>query len=299
MQRRERVSGTFSQSTALSNLHHTSVGASARFLGAATTEILVGAMVLVPMFMLVVELAKMGDYQMKTAEASRFVAWERAAVGAKAHQLATPEEKINSWLFSRDIEPVKSEVTPPSIGNRKGLWDHRYKLGSMSQMAVYDASKGNLVVSEQNNEVQGSGPKNLMKAIKEINAIPEQISGKDLRVSYGGLLTARIDAQMSTAGLVDDKNCQNDGESLQCFHRQNMILTDTWAASGPQQVKSQVDALGVSHMLEPMAEAIEPIAKINVLNGLAFFGDGEFFEPSIGAYPVDLIPEDRLGPKNQ
>jgi len=282
--------------------------------GASITESLALALVLVPMFMVIVTMGKIADFNSSTTQAVRFATWESAILGQAAYVSGTAEERINSWIMSRDHEGITTLVEQKTPEKRNNVWDLHYRFGSGGEGRLYNSENTQGIALQQYNQaVPNSAPKVLMNSLDTTIDIVESLSDGKFDVNYESFLRTNLNLSMNTAGLLDGANCsgqegsQDSGEisavpasgetKLFCVKRRSAILTDAWAAAGPQDVSRRAGGMVNTIWSEPVKPIMHFIGSLEVAGGLGLYKEAKNFAKDVGRIQVDDMPVDRLGEK--
>lgn len=300
----------------------TTSGVKSKQQGSAITEMLAMATAFSFMFMAVTTIGKFADFNSTTAEANRFSTWEKAVLGDNAHVHAAHEDKLNRWVMSRSDDAITSvlEDRGDEEGYRNILWDHRHQYDQGGAQTIYTPNTDNLSINQYDTDVVGTESGLLMDAIEVVTEGVSLLAESDFDVNFSGLLRTNLAFNADTSGLVsgvgcefptttndqsaDEQNAQTENdseeqrsESLLCIDTRSAILTDTWAASGPDMARERVGGMVPTGWVDLAKVQTEAMAAFRVGNGLQLFEEAEEFRRSVGVehIQIDRLPEDRLG----
>ena len=276
----------------------------ARSRGQALLETLVGAIVLVPLVLLVVWLGKVQTLRQATIAASRTLAFEctvRPDACGNADGQALLADEVRRRAFSRIDAGVLSadrlpDDAPPS--ERNSLWVDRANRPLLERFADIgvrvDRERFDAGASLAHS--RGGGLVEDVAAFLADHAGPGRF-GLDFA---DGLIDAKVQANMSASRIADNFATQLDTIPLR-IKAHTAVLTDAWNASGPygsdpRSVESRVDQ---GKQILPVYEAsidaryLPTRGFIGLMNAIGLEPAGDAFR--YHAADVDLVPPDRLG----
>lgn len=279
-------------------------GARHRLAGQALVETVVGAIVLVPLVLLVVWLGKVQSVRQAAIAASRTVAFEcavRPDACGDAHGQAALADEIRRRAFSRvDAGILSAERLPEDapVAERNPLWTDRAGRPLLERFADvgvrvdrqrFDAG-ASLAHSRAGGIVADAA------ALLADQAGPGRF-GLDIAE---GLVDAKVQVNLSSSRTASDFRSQLDSIPLR-IHARTAVLTDAWNASGPygadpRSVESRVER--GRQLLAAYDASID--ARYLLTRGFIGLMGAIGLEPAAGAFryhdaDVDLVPPDRLG----
>lgn len=256
-----------------------------RMEGQGMVELAVCAAVLVPLFLLIPIVAKLGHGKQMAMQAARNAAWEASV--SDNYQPFTRAQLRNKALdrnFADADAPIRSRTT----GGATGAFADQM-LNTFSNKKLLE--KNDLTISRTSNdgspgyidEAAALLPKNYLDG-----AFPPNRKGyvsAEVSLSYRDLKTAdgrpaRYLEPLDNLNLVDK--------------RRQMLLTDAWNASGPTSGKRSVH------------DTVRPLAPVSYFEGLdGIFDTLKVLEPilpmvgslgdlELGAIEPDVVPADKL-----
>lgn len=272
--------------------------------GQALVETVVGAIVLVPLVLLVVWLGKVHSVRQATIAASRTVAFEcavRPDACADTGGHAGLADEIRRRAFGRiDASILSAERMPAdaAAAERNPLWTDRAGRPLLERFADvgvrvdrprFDAGEslahsraGGIVADAATMLADQAGPGRFGLAIAE------------------GLVDARIQVNLSASRTATDFRSQLDSIPLR-IHARTAVLTDAWNASGPygddpHSVESRVER--GRQLLAAYDASID--ARYLLTRGFIGLMGAIGLEPAADAFryhdaDVDVVPPDRLG----
>jgi len=271
--------------------------------GQALVETLVGAVVLVPLAVLVIWLGKVMTIDQATVAASRILAFECAARPddcARAAEHPELVEELRRRAFSRLDAPVLTAERlgdAPSTSERNPLWTDRANRPLLQRFsdvgARVDAEHFDAGVSLAGSR-GGAAASNALELVTTLAG-----PGRFGLAIDGGLVAARVQANVSASPGAISFARQLDSIALR-MKAQTAVLTDAWTAIGPyggddRSVESRVErGQRLPQLLETAIDArYRPtLALIDVMGAVGL-------EPEAGAFryhaiDVDVVPPDRL-----
>jgi hypothetical protein len=231
--------------------------------GQATTEFVVVALALVPLFLLVVHLGKVIDLLHAAESASRYAAFEavvrHSGNGWKSNtSLAT---EVRRRFFSHPDAPVKTnDVAGDSSAHRNPLWSN---------------AAGHPLLPRLEDDV------GVALHIQAFDTIPAAGFAGALGLSHDNLASAIVTVRpASVARLAPFDTLRLD------ITRRTVLLADTWTARDPTQVRARIES---APMLYPLASWR---ALVDVAGALPML----VLDPPLhaGEFDWDAVPCDRL-----
>lgn len=212
--------------------------------GQSTTEFVVLALVLAPMFMLVPMLGKYGDLAQQTTQASRYVAFEQTVRGpVTARPDATVLDETRRRLLGASQAPVKTaDVAGDYWRDRNPLWT---------------TFRGDPLLAEFRRDVQGAADvagRDALPGVARFTAQP------GFRLPNQNLYTARVMSAPARLTGIDGWLAADHQTQ-----RRTAILIDPWAASGPAEVADRVQRSAASAITPPWNQPY-PIEALRLLN---------------------------------
>lgn len=240
--------------------------------GAAVTEFVVMLAVLAPLFVLVPIVGKISDMNQATIAASRYAAWERTV---RNDNRVTAD--MHRRIYGNIGAPVK---TNRAVTNRD---DERNQL--------WRDAAGNWLMRQQDaatRQVTEGTPRGVASLGSEVLARVFDLNDQGLYRADVAVPVASI--SMAPFNRGSDCALQASNQTFLCLRRWNVILGDTWNASGPNQVITRVRRSVPMSLFEPISRILDVFASVP----LPMFSELAGFEP--GYVAPDVIPGDRLGP---
>lgn len=240
--------------------------------GQSTIEFIVVSLILVPLFLIVPLLGKYLDLAQTTQAASRYVAFE----GAVHHSSSTTGWKTDAELatevrrrfYSRNDLSVKTnDVVSEIDSDRNPLWvDHR----------------GDALIPDFNNvsvKTTTSSMDTLFNGVTNFADLSSHFKLPDKNL-YSGTVSVQL---ANIAGLIPF-----DAIDLS-ISRKTVMLVDSWAAKGPNDVASKVKS----------SEIVLQTGQLKLAAPLSVFIDiaePNASPPKVGKVEPDWVPADRLKP---
>lgn len=232
--------------------------------GQATTEFVVIALVLVPLFIAVPLVGKYIDLMQATESASRYVAFEATVRNSSSSwkpdaELAT---EVRRRFFSNSDAPVKTnEVAGDFTAHRNPVWSDR------TGKAFIEKFQDGVGVAT------GVANKNAIAA-----TVPFRSA---LGLSDDNLFTARVTS--TPLKLADFKPF--DTADMKTT-RTTVILADAWTARNPTSIRDKIEG---SALIYPLGAAKPIVDFIGMLPATVF-------DPPlvVGNFDWDIVPCDRL-----
>jgi hypothetical protein len=231
--------------------------------GQATTEFVVLALVLVPLFIAVPLVGKYLDLMNASETASRYVAFEsvvRNSVNSWKSDASLSAE-VRRRIFSNPDAPIKTGDTAGDfVAHRNPLWtDH--------------TGQPFLETFEQG--VQANG------VLAEKNAIPAAFFKGALKLTEKNLQTGTVTVKLTNVPEFkpfDELNLQ--------IVRKTVLLSDTWAARDLDDVKSRIEDSIEVYPIGAFKPIIDPLG-----NFPTEFNDPKF---RVSDFDWDIVPCDRI-----
>lgn len=235
--------------------------------GQSTTEFVVLALVLVPLFIAVPLLGKYID-MMQTAEvASRYVAFEGTVRNSNSSWKTDAElaVEVRRRFFSNVDAPLKTNDTAGDFAaHRNPVWS------DASGKPLIESFEGSVRVRTQ------VGGKNAIPAAKLLFDWPGELG-----LSGSNFYTANVTvAPVNVAHFAPF-----DAIDLSTTRR-TVVLADAWTARGPGSIRSKIEG---SSKLFPVGPAKPIIERVGMLPEV-------IFDPviEVGEFDWDVVPCDRL-----
>jgi len=255
--------------------------------GGAITEFSVMMIVLVPMFLMIPMMGKIGDMNSSSIQASRYAAWERTISDQTDKSDAQLKQEIQNRFFSKidiGVQTGRGQLT--NTDEQNALW-RGYGEQRLLRSAQDDVNSG----------TQASGtPGNVAGAIESVmttfaSAFSSLSSNANFDVNMNGLYRADIAVEVGSNNMGFDgtNNCagQSDTNVFTCIQRHNVILTDTWSSASAEEAETRTRSLVPMAMFDSLDGLFDIIGSVP---GLEEFSR---FEP--GYVDSNIIAPDRLG----
>lgn len=269
-----------------------------RMRGQSTTEFVVLALVLTPLFLAVPLLGKYLDLTQHASQASRYAAFEISVRGpATVKDEATVAAEARRRLFSTSDAPVKTnDIAGDFAGMRNPLWtDFRgdHFLPRFADGITHDAAR----------ESRAAPERRLAKYAGE----------NGFRLDQDNLYTARINVMPEGPRDFKFWSDGNPGVNLR-MNRQTGILINAWNAASADEVKDRIENAGPSSppLLIP---SFDPNPLQALTDSLADLGPYPVWllkaqgatlgwlptllgepKPDFGKHDPNIVPCDRLDP---
>ena len=271
--------------------------------GQALVEVLVAALVLVPLVLLLVWLGKVHAVRQATIAASRMLAFECAARPEACRDGdAHPElvDELRRRAFSRtDVQPLTQDriADDAPAQERNPLWVDRANRPLIERFsdigARIDHSGFDAGLSVASSQASGG-------AGQAVQLLSELAGPARFGLAIGeGLVAARVQAGVSASRTATDFSSQLDSIPLR-VRATTAILTDAWNASGPyggqpdsvEQRVAQGGGLPAAYEASIDARHLLTRGFIGLMGAIGL-------EPQADAFryhevDVDVVPADRL-----
>jgi hypothetical protein len=261
--------------------------------GNAVTEFIAMLAALVPMFLLVPVMGKIGDMNQATVQASRFAAWERTVAAEDQKSDGQLVGEMHRRFYSSLGAFIKTgqSADNQNASHRNPMWrDHS---GARLLRNFDDVSAG-----IENSQTPGSGAGTVGQLMSTfLNAMGRFRGNSDNFLNNNGLYRADVSsnvAAISMAPFNHGTNCAGEqtDQTFLCIRRHNVILADSWSARDPEQVANRVKSLVPMSIFERFAVITDVLARAP--DTLPMAQEFAGFRP--GYVAPDVIPPDRLGP---
>lgn len=271
--------------------------------GQALTELLVGLVALVPLFLGVVWLAKVIDARHATIAAARALAFEcTVRIEACASPDAHPElaAETRRRFFSDPRFGLRSDDAasgPVTRADRHPVWTDRGDAPLLERYEDVTVDVRELRFDSPLSFAGGQGDAVVPGAVRLLSELGGP--GRFGLAIDGGLIEARVRAVLSRSRPADGWTARMLSMPLSMQARL-AVLTDAWNASGPygsapDSVETRVDA-------GSRVPGADPVIEAGWLGVRALLGTAGLLrlEPAADALrwreiDVDLVPPDRLG----
>lgn len=236
----------------------------ARQSGQSTTEFVVLALVLVPLFIAVPLLGKYIDIMQTAEEASRYIAFEGASRNSSSAWKADADLaiEVRRRFFSNSNAPVKTDdVAGNFTANRNPIWsDH-------TGAPLLDNFERTITVQTE---------------VADKNAIAATWPYRgELGLTNSNLYTAMVTVKPADINPI----AQFDSIVLSTT-RKTVLLTDAWTAKNTATIRSKIED---SLLIYPIGKVREIVDVIGLLPTV-------IFDPAlkVGNFDWDIVPCDRL-----
>jgi hypothetical protein len=250
--------------------------------GQAMVELIVGAMLLVPLFIGIVILARYIDIKSTTVQASRYAAFERATNLGRFSD-AELERKMRERLFTLSDAPVRSS---DGLGNgdawrneNPNFMDH----SSRANRLIARPADVTLRTSEASAPgAAGTGAEAVANAIDGIGRVTGSRFDVNRRAFYTGTVSVKLANLSALPAPLNNLDLTLSDRTT--------LLGDTWHAGSPAAVAQRTGALVPSRLFEPVNRLLRPVR-----GALSIF-EPAFEELCLGQIDPEIVPNDRLGP---
>jgi len=250
--------------------------------GQAMAEFVVGALVLVPLFIGTVLIARYLDIKSTTVQASRYAAFERATNLGRLSD-AELQRKMRQRLFTVSDAPLRSN---DGLGNgdawrneNPNFQDHSIRA---NRLIARPADVTVRTTDASAPGAAGTGAEVVANAIDTIG----RITGSRFDVNRRGFYTATVSVKL--ANLTALPAPLNKLDLTLTDH--TSLLGDGWHAGGPAAVAQRSGALVPTRLFEPINSLLRPVR-----SALSIF-EPAFEELCPGQIDPEIVPADRLGP---
>lgn len=231
--------------------------------GQATTEFVVLALVLVPLFLGVALIGKYIDMMQATEQASRYVAFEGVArhSGSSWKSDAELALEVRRRFFSNSDAPVKTNDAAGNFAaHRNPIWSDA---GGRPLIDNFEERVG------------------VQTQVAGRNAIPMAYWAGGLALSEDNLYTGTV-----TASPADVPNFRPFDSIGLTISRRTVLLADAWTARDPGSIRGRIeDATGMLplELARPIVDAIGQVPTL-------------IFDPALelNNFDWDIVPCDRL-----
>ncbi len=246
--------------------------------GQALVETLAACLLLVPLWLAVFYISRWHDLQFTTINAARYAAfesWETAGIEPAARTEAVTRER----LFSRSAGRFTASGAP----------DAARGLGDVAQWR--DHADGEPLLDLQappSIRVAGAAPPESVQAIEALGfdlITPALVAGTgSFDLQRDAVREAVVRAPLRFGVDLPGRGATE----FMTLQERQVLLVDTWAASGPTQLVRRIDALSPAGRLRELAAPLRPLRWAI-----------RAFEPAFdqfcpGRPGPDLVPPDRL-----
>lgn len=261
--------------------------------GQALVEfVIVGALFLVPLYMLIPVLGKYLDMKAAAVQGARYVAWERTVYfgGSTASESWPGIDKSDAAIRNELRQRVFSQGTgvgnsDKSAGNWGGdgykrNWRNRDGTGMLP-------GYGAVAQSTEQQKSPGLVNVGLRALVTVANALgPFELEMKGLHA-----------ANVSVSAVTEPINFSWDSDPAKAFNPgtltfsdRNAVLVNTWSANGRDHVKKQTQGLTPTGIFQTTAGEVI-LTMVKAVIGIAM---PEIWFLELGKIEPDIVPEDRL-----
>jgi hypothetical protein len=250
--------------------------------GQAMVEFVVGTILLVPLFIGIVLIARYLDIKATTVQASRYAAFERATNLGRSSDIEL-ERKMRERLFTVSDAPVRSSDglgNGDSWRNENPNWmDH----SARATRLIARPADVTLRTSEASAPgAAGTGAEAVANAIDSIG----RVTGSRFDVNRRAFYTATVSVKLANLTALP---APLDNLNLTLTDR-TTLLGDTWHAAGPAAVAQRTGALVPARLFTPFSDLLRPVR-----GALSIF-EPAFEDLCLGQIDPEIVPLDRLGP---
>ena len=236
--------------------------------GQATTEFVVLALVLVPLFIVVPLVGKYLDVMQTAEAASRYVAFE-----------ATTRNSSNSWKTDAELA---AEVRRRFFSNPNASIKTNDAAGDFAahRNPVWSDHTGRPLIANFETDVGVKG------SVTDMNAIPVT----DLPLigfrSALDLPNANLYTGAVTVKIADIANFAPFDKIGLSTSRKTVLLADAWTAHSASAVRGKIEDAVLMYPMGKLKEVIDPVGMLPTL----------VFDPAlkVGDFDWDIVPCDRL-----
>ncbi|MCW0404399.1 TadE family protein [Xanthomonas sacchari] len=256
-----------------------------RMRGQGMVELAVCAAVLVPLFLLIPVVAKLGHSKQMAMQAARNAAWEASV--ARNYQPPS-RAALQSKALDRNFADADAPITSRASGVRGGSFSDQM-LNTFSNQKLLE--KRDLSITRTANK---GSPGYVDDAA---NVLPKNYFDNAFPPNRNGYVTAEVTLNYRDLKTTDGRPARYleplDNLNL-VDKRHQTLLTDAWNASGPRSGARSVIATvrplapaSYFQGLDPLIDTLKPLKPILPMVGS--LGDLE-----IGTIEPDVVPADKL-----
>lgn len=255
--------------------------------GHALPEFVAMGAVFLPLVLMVPMMGKVADIDNTSIQASRYAAWERTVASEADKTNPVLQMEVRRRFFQKADVFIKTDEAPQTgNANQNVLWR-----GYANDRFMTDVTQ-DVQVTTTNGDTPGSMAGTVTGILSGLaDAMSALSSGAEWDIDNSGLYRADVSVNVgaNTLGFGGRQDCtgQDNNQVFACLRRHNVILADTWSARDPAQVTARVRSFVPMGMFEPVADVMDAVSFIPLLQ------EFDTFEP--GIVLPDVIPGDRLG----
>lgn len=232
--------------------------------GQSTTEFVVLALVLVPLFIAMPLMGKYIDMMQATESASRYVAFEGTVrhSGSSWKPDAELATEVRRRFFSNSDAPVKTgDVAGDFAAHRNPLWTDR---GGKALIEKFENGVGVRTTVAGKNAIAAAAPFKGALKLSEDNLYTGQVTSAPLKI-----------AGFEPFDKIDMKTT-----------RRTVVLADAWTARDAGDVRSRVEGSALTYPIAKAKALVDPIGMLPTT----------VFDPrlKVGDFDWDVVPCDRL-----
>jgi hypothetical protein len=248
--------------------------------GQALAEFCVVSGVMVSLFLGIWYIGKYHDIQASAIQAARYAAWERTA-----HPTSFADSQIQNQararVFQWDSKPLAA--ADGISGNAWATQTSMWRAHDDSKSLVDKPS--DVTITTQSGALPGTAANAMTVGISSITRLLGAISGGEA-LNQGGFYTSHVSVQVANvASLPQPLNTLG-----LIMHESNALATDSWDASGPQQVALRTRDFTLTGVFNRIMPLLTPIKWVLSTIEPSFAN----FDP--GQICPDIVPVDRLDP---
>jgi len=255
--------------------------------GAAITEFVIMLVVMVPMFLMIPIMGKVGDLNSTTIQASRYAAWERTASDRSDKTDKRLElEMQNRFYTNMDIGIQTGRGQLKTKKDQNPLWR------GYGKERVFNSPQKDAMGTLQAGKTPGKFAGQMAGAISKIGGAFSSFNDKaDFDINMRALYQANVAVNVGSnrIGFDGSKNCdgKKDKKVFSCIKRHSVLLTDGWSAGSRRNAESRTAGMVMMGSLTKLEKAIKLVGKIPGFTELGGFKPG-YVDSSV-------IAPDRLG----
>ena len=255
--------------------------------GHALPEFVAMGAVFLPLVLMVPMMGKVADMNQTTIQASRYAAWERTVASEADKSEPVLQMETRRRFFQKSDVFIKTDEAPQAAAEQQNVLWRAYSndrfMGTVTE---------NVNLAGSNSATPGSLGGSVTNIISGLASTMGSLSsGAEWDIDNNGLYRADVSVNVgsSSLGFAGRQDCagQDNAQVFACIRRHNVILADTWSARNPAQVTTRVRSFVPMSMFEPIADVMDAVSFIPLLQ------EFDTFQPGIVA--PDVIPGDRLG----
>lgn len=262
--------------------------------GNAITEFSVLALVLVPAFLAMPILGKVGNVNQTSVQASRYAVWERTVSGPDEKSDAQLHTEVSNRFFARPDLPIESNQGVISGADSVNHFWSGFRKEDNTKVGLVDDPASDVYLSLSNQSMPSSiGADVFSEALVSIgNAMDSLVPDAEWGLEQKGLIGSDVGVAVQTNHrLPKGTDCSNNSSTtvFACARNRNVMFVDAWEAGSPGQVEERVRALVPAGVLSPVTDSVAHVGAIPIFKEL------KDLKGVMGEVRPDVLPLDRYG----